>query len=191
MLTWCLMGAGRVKWGTSIVTQMWTQTWLIFTCIWVLSVWKGDQVPDERWIWELFAPLYQWWGPCWVDYRAVPADGKIHNQDWTLPPGPVRECLVSWGNQLGFRAEKKPSRKSKAGVSLKFREMLEIAFLVERGRELSGRRSNGPRKWDHKSHKELIRQREWAVGMLMWSHGDLHGNIQRSPRKTIKPESSM
>lgn len=60
-----------------------------------------------------------------------------------LPPNLVRECLVSWGNQLGFRAEEKPSHKSKAGISFKFREMLEIAFLVERGRELSGRRSNG------------------------------------------------
>lgn len=54
--------------------------------------------------------------------------------------------MVIWGNQLGFRAEKKPNHKSKAGVSLKFREMLEIAFLVGRGRELSGRRSDGPRE---------------------------------------------
>lgn len=46
--------------------------------------------------------------------------------------------MVSWECQLGFRAEKKPSHKSNTGVSLKFGETLEIAFLGKRGRVLSG-----------------------------------------------------
>lgn len=46
--------------------------------------------------------------------------------------------MVSWGYQLGFRAEKKPSHKSNTGVSLKFREVLQITFLGERGREFGG-----------------------------------------------------
>lgn len=56
--------------------------------------------------------------------------------------------MVGWGNQLGFRVRKKPGHKSRAGVSLKFREILGITFVVERGRELRGkkRRSDGSKE---------------------------------------------
>lgn len=67
--------------------------------------------------------------------------------------------------RLGSEPRRNQAISLKVSVSLKFRKMLRVPFVVERGRELSGkkRRSDGSREAEPQNYEGLTRQREQIV----------------------------
>lgn len=102
-------GCRRSKWGVSIVTWMWTQTWahLLHLSVECLKSWTGAQ-------WGAGVTVVDLVSQCWGT-----TDGKTHNQALTPSLKLETEGLVSCGKQPGFRAKKKPGHRYKAGVSLR------------------------------------------------------------------------